>query len=124
MNTCLMCGIESPEIECLMLVVKEARVCPSCSEIVANAYQMKHSGRWLTWPNPPTEKPKHPKAKINGNIRIAVFERDIYRCKHCGTHKDLCCDHIIPESKGGETSLDNLQTLCRSCNSKKGVSHA
>lgn len=28
-------------------------------------------------------------------------------------------DHIKPESWGGETSLDNLQTLCRSCNSKK-----
>ena len=42
-----------------------------------------------------------------------------YRCKHCSTHLDLSADHIKPESWGGETTLDNLQTLCRSCNSKK-----
>ena len=34
---------------------------------------------------------------------------------------DLCADHIVPESKGGITALENLQTRCRSCNSKKGA---
>lgn len=62
------------------------------------------------------------KKKIRGIIRIAVMERDYYRCKHCDTHKDLTIDHIIPESKGGTLDIENLQTLCRTCNSKKGVS--
>ncbi len=44
-----------------------------------------------------------------------------YRCVSCGGFKDLTCDHIHPESKGGPTTLDNLQTMCRPCNSKKGV---
>lgn len=54
-------------------------------------------------------------------LRKQVFERDAYRCRHCGGHVDLCADHVIPESKGGPTTLDNLQTLCRPCNSKKGA---
>lgn len=68
---------------------------------------------------------RHPQAKtkavIPAGLRTQVFERDAYRCKHCGTHKDLRADHIHPESKGGPATLDNLQTLCAPCNSKKGV---
>ena len=66
------------------------------------------------------QKPKYKKkATIPNSLRKKVFERDEYRCKHCSTHLDLSADHIKPESWGGETTLDNLQTLCRSCNSKK-----
>lgn len=50
-----------------------------------------------------------------------VMERDEYRCRRCGTHFDLCCDHVIPLSADGPTTLDNLQALCRSCNSRKGA---
>ena len=59
------------------------------------------------------------KEKNQSRIKKQVFERDAYHCKHCGAHIDLCADHIKPESWGGETTLENLQTLCRSCNSKK-----
>lgn len=69
----------------------------------------------------PPEK-TYKKRKINGSIRIKVMERDAYRCKKCNSHKDLAIDHIIPESKGGTLDIENLQTLCRTCNSKKGVS--
>lgn len=62
------------------------------------------------------------KKKINGTIRTLVYERDGYQCVNCGVRKDLSLDHIHPESKGGATTTENLQTLCRSCNSKKGVS--
>ena len=64
---------------------------------------------------------RYKKKKISIALRKVVFERDKYRCKHCETHLDLTVDHINPESKGGETALDNFQTLCRSCNSKKGI---
>jgi hypothetical protein len=61
------------------------------------------------------------KRPIPRSLRKLVFERDAYRCRHCDGYVDLCCDHVIPESKGGPTTLDNLQTLCRSCNSRKGA---
>ena len=62
------------------------------------------------------------KANMDASLRLKVYERDGYQCLHCGVRKDLSLDHIHPESKGGATTLENLQTLCRSCNSKKGVS--
>lgn len=42
-------------------------------------------------------------------------------CLSCGIAEDICMDHVIPISKGGTNSVDNLQPLCRSCNSGKGV---
>lgn len=62
-----------------------------------------------------------PKASIPTDLRWAVWERDDFRCRHCGTRRRLSIDHIIPESQGGPTELDNLQTLCMPCNSRKGA---
>jgi len=57
---------------------------------------------------------------ISEKIRNRIFKRDNYKCKICGSKDDLVIDHIIPFSKGGITEINNLQTLCKSCNSKKG----
>lgn len=42
-------------------------------------------------------------------------------CAHCGTELDLSVDHIIPRYEGGTNDANNLQVLCRSCNSRKGT---
>lgn len=63
---------------------------------------------------------KYVKAIIPPDVRWAVWERDNFTCKACGTRQNLSIDHIKPESKGGTTELDNLQTLCKPCNSRKG----
>lgn len=76
------------------------------------------SGEWVTYPGSASKYFK--KAVIPRALAKSVFERDAYRCVHCSGHMDLTCDHVIPESKGGATILQNLQTLCRPCNSKKG----
>lgn len=61
------------------------------------------------------------KAVISRSLAKRVFERDKYRCVSCGSHIDLSCDHVVPESKGGPTTYENLQCMCRPCNSRKGA---
>lgn len=56
------------------------------------------------------------------DLMLALIERDGYQCKNCEGQEDLSIDHIIPLSKGGSDDLDNLQILCKSCNSSKGDS--
>lgn len=52
-------------------------------------------------------------------IRSFIFNRDNNICLCCGSSDNLSIDHIIPVSKYGENNLMNLQTLCKSCNSRK-----
>ncbi len=55
-------------------------------------------------------------------LRFKVLQRDSFTCKQCGASPakdpsiELHLDHIVPWSKGGETSYENLQTLCSKCN--------
>lgn len=59
--------------------------------------------------------------KIPDALRLAIYERDGFACLHCGTTEGLSLDHIHPYSLGGDDTFDNLQTLCRPCNSRKGA---
>lgn len=59
--------------------------------------------------------------KMSVEKSLAVFDRDGYRCLHCGTRKRLTVDHIRPIDCGGSDDMSNLQTLCHSCNSRKGA---
>lgn len=61
------------------------------------------------------------KRKLSGAHRRRIMERDEYRCQACGTHRDLSVDHILAEVNGGTDEDENLQTLCRPCNSRKGT---
>jgi 5-methylcytosine-specific restriction endonuclease McrA len=64
---------------------------------------------------------RYTKTKIPETVRWEVMERDNFTCQICGSRKYLAIDHIIPEVKGGKIEISNLQTLCKSCNSRKGV---
>jgi len=54
-------------------------------------------------------------------IRQFVYDRDGRKCLHCGTTEELSLDHVHPYSLGGGDEPENLQTLCRPCNSRKGA---
>lgn len=56
----------------------------------------------------------------NKHIRMEVFDLHGNKCLNCGSYEDICLDHITAVVNGGENELDNLQPLCRACNSSKG----
>ena len=67
------------------------------------------------------------KTPIPWKLRAAVLIRDHGVCQECGytsphgwSGSEMHADHIIPERHGGEATMENLQTLCRWCNSRKG----
>jgi hypothetical protein len=53
------------------------------------------------------------------DVKVVVWQRDGGKCVQCGAADYLEYDHIIPFSKGGASSTDNVQLLCRRCNLKK-----
>jgi 5-methylcytosine-specific restriction endonuclease McrA len=55
--------------------------------------------------------------------RFNVFLRDHFSCQYCGLHLpivELTFDHLIPRSRGGQTSWQNIVTACNACNVRKG----
>jgi 5-methylcytosine-specific restriction endonuclease McrA len=52
--------------------------------------------------------------------RKNIIRRDNHRCQFCGASSNLTIDHIIPKSRGGEDTWENLTTACIKCNNKKG----
>ncbi len=75
------------------------------------------------------EVPEHIRMKFTGTERIwkvprvsrrEVLRRDHHTCQYCGSRKNLTLDHVIPKSKGGTHTWDNVVTACSSCNSRKG----
>ena len=83
------------------------RKCPAC--------QTKSA------PKTKSRKPASTRA-ISDKLRYQVLKRDNFKCCACGASPakdpsvELHIDHIIPWAKGGETVIENLQTLCSKCN--------
>jgi hypothetical protein len=66
------------------------------------------------------------KRAVNDRLRFRIMRRDDFKCQYCGRSPSidpkikLHVDHIKPWSKGGETTFENLRTLCSNCNIGKG----
>ena len=63
-----------------------------------------------------------PRQKLRLNRRN-IFARDGNRCQYCGKNfpsSELSFDHVVPRSRGGETTWENIVCACVACNVKKG----
>jgi 5-methylcytosine-specific restriction endonuclease McrA len=52
--------------------------------------------------------------------RRAVFARDAWTCQYCGSRSNLTVDHVVPRSKGGISTWENIVASCAPCNRRKG----
>jgi hypothetical protein len=86
---------------------------------VRRALESKRA-KWLAAHPSSGRSPKRPPI-ITTDKRRTIYERDAYRCQMCDGWEDLTIDHIVPRERGGTNDMDNLQTLCRKCNSRKGI---
>ena len=56
-------------------------------------------------------------------LRAMFYESYGKQCKYCDktlTLRNMVCDHLIPLTKGGESTVKNLQLICKACNTRKG----
>lgn len=51
--------------------------------------------------------------------RFNLFLRDEFHCQYCGSKSELTFDHVVPRSKGGVTSWENVVAACSPCNLRK-----
>lgn len=71
------------------------------------------------YPVKPVEVKKQ-RQPLSDRRRFFVLKRDRYKCRICRkSGVELEVDHIVPVSRGGADTVDNLQTLCKICNRSK-----
>jgi 5-methylcytosine-specific restriction endonuclease McrA len=104
---------------CQYVYQEKLGICARCAEAAANLYNYAHTGDYLTWRHLNTPLERGPKP-IPTALKLRVWRRDGFKCLDCGSVDHLSVDHIRPRSLGGSDDFDNLQTLCRRCNSRKG----
>lgn len=61
-------------------------------------------------------KRRHVRVQLS---RKNIYRRDLFTCQYCGSENDLTIDHILPVSRGGTWSWENLVTACNECNWRK-----
>ena len=108
-------GLTSPRRGVTLVMSEVAEV------VVESAEALNTPGR--PYPVPSIIRIKRMVRRPTGRLSLSrrnIFRRDHNTCQYCGrAGGDLTIDHIIPRSRGGKTSWDNLATACRGCNSKK-----
>ena len=91
------------------------------NDVVISETTIKAAYSKLLWESYPERRARADREISRFQLRIMIFGRDSNKCRRCGNTENLAIDHIIPVAAGGDESLTNLQTLCKSCNSAKGA---
>jgi len=110
---------------CYLKMPGGRKPCPTCKATI-HVKQKKCAKHMLDAKGGLTRRfrPRIPKS-----VQRAAYQRDSYTCVQCGlegkgeTHeekvKGFAIDHVVPNAAGGSSELENLQILCRKCNSVK-----
>ena len=98
---CLLLADKAELVECDEGVVRSATVSLPVPTVVRLRYMVRV-----------------PRRAVAAVSRRAVFARDDYRCQYCGSAADSI-DHVLPRSRGGEHSWENVAAACRPCNLAK-----
>lgn len=103
----------------MRLVCKGAAVVQDASAFFLRsqrvAYPLPSVVRLLSYRRPPRQP--------RGASRRHIFMRDGYACQYCGKSLaagGLTLDHVIPKSRGGKSTWENLVACCHPCNNRKG----
>ena len=80
---------------------------PSCVVLVPEHIRLTFTGSERIWKSPPVN-------------RREVLRRDGHSCQYCGSGKHLTLDHVMPRSRGGQHTWDNVVAACERCNARKG----
>jgi 5-methylcytosine-specific restriction endonuclease McrA len=92
-------------------------------ETTGTAYWPVHSPTYVL------QVPEYIRLTVTGTERIwkvppvnrrEVLRRDNHACQYCGSTKHLTLDHVLPRSKGGPHTWDNVVAACERCNAFKG----
>ena len=91
------------------------------AEMVASTERVFHSER-AAFPEPSVVRlARYVKVPYRARValnRRAVFARDGHKCQYCGAAAENI-DHVVPRSRGGTHTWDNVVAACRPCNAKK-----
>ena len=92
------------------------------ADVVHDSLDVLHSER-LSLPIPSVirlrQRVRVPFERNGARSRRAVFVRDDHQCQYCGGAAETL-DHVVPRSKGGPHTWDNVVAACRRCNLRKG----
>jgi len=90
-------------------------------DVVSTYDQMIHSPSFeMRLPSVVSLKQYVPQDRPPAFTRFNLFLRDDFTCQYCRRSEDLTFDHVIPRSRGGRTSWENIVAACSRCNLIKG----
>ena len=91
------------------------------ADLIADDGTVLHSER-MSLPSPSVVRLRYvvkvPYARRTAMSRRALFARDDFSCQYCGSFADSL-DHVVPRSRGGQHTWENVAAACRPCNLRK-----
>jgi len=108
------------------LIYKDVPICSDCyTGIIPVIYDLSSKGNnsiiyYIFYALVKSGIGKKKRRSLSKAVFKRLLEKYNFKCNSCNSTENLSIDHIKPVSKGGKDTFDNLQILCKSCNSRKG----